>query len=179
VFKNSATKAAEYANTARTVGSAVVGSIAGLGAKKASGSTTATTNSGSLWSKWGSTAYVVGGALAAGAAVGGAYYKREDLGMGYTWATDHLKYVRNLWDEDALKRRVDSLLDVETEMGVVFRTCVILNIIQTRWDLYIYIYICIIGFMRSFRQNRQLIFPHKRSLSFLPKLLAHAPISCL
>lgn len=102
------------------------GSIAGFGAKKASGTTTPPNaqTSGSSWSKWAPAAYAVGGALVAGAAVGGAYYKREDLGQGYTWATDHMKYVRNLWDEDALKRRVETLLDVEKDMGVVFRTCV-------------------------------------------------------
>lgn len=80
----------------------------------------------SPWGKWGATAaYAVGGALVAGATAGAAYQKREDLGLGYAWATDHMKYVRNLWNVEALNKRVDSLLDLEAEVGVVFRTCVL------------------------------------------------------
>lgn len=79
-------------------------------------------DAGSSWSKWAPAAYAVGGALLASAAAGTAYYKREDLGAGYSWATDHMKYVRNLWDENALRRRVDNLIDVEERMGVTFRT---------------------------------------------------------
>jgi hypothetical protein len=63
----------------------------------------------------------VGGALLAGAA-GGAYYKKDDLTQGLTWATDHMKYVGNLWDEAALEQRVEALVDIEKEQGVIFRT---------------------------------------------------------
>jgi hypothetical protein len=59
--------------------------------------------------------------LAAGAAAGTAYYKRDDLTLGYTWATDHMKYIRNLWDEDTLRKRVESVIDTEEELGVLFR----------------------------------------------------------
>ena len=31
------------------------------------------------------------------------------------------KYVGNLWDRDALHRRVDNLLEIEDKMGVTFR----------------------------------------------------------
>ncbi|KAK0191145.1 hypothetical protein F5146DRAFT_930000 [Armillaria mellea] len=127
VFKNSATRATEYVNTARTVGSALLGSFAGFGVKKAADSKPATENtppppeSKTSWSKWAPAAYAVGGALLAGAAAGGAYYRREDLGVGYTWATDHMKYVKNLWDEPALRQRVEDLVDIEEQEGVVFR----------------------------------------------------------
>ncbi|KAK0206358.1 hypothetical protein DFS33DRAFT_583819 [Desarmillaria ectypa] len=127
VFKNSATKATEYASTARTVGSALLGSFAGFGAKKAADSKPAAEStppppeSKTSWSKWAPAAYAVGGAILAGAAAGGAYYKRNDLGVGYTWATDHMKYVRNLWDEPALRQRMDDLVDIEEQEGVVFR----------------------------------------------------------
>ncbi|KAK0242575.1 hypothetical protein EDD85DRAFT_294862 [Armillaria nabsnona] len=127
VFKNSATKATEYVSTARTVGSALLGSFAGFGVKKAADSKPAAENtppppeSKSSWSNWAPAAYAVGGALLAGAAAGGAYYRRDDLGVGYTWATDHMKYVRNLWDEPALHQRVDDLVDIEEQEGVVFR----------------------------------------------------------
>ncbi|KAK0453436.1 hypothetical protein EV421DRAFT_681255 [Armillaria borealis] len=127
VFKNSATKATEYVSTARTVGSALLGSFAGFGVKKAADSKPAAENtspppeSKTSWSKWAPAAYAVGGALLAGAAAGGAYYRRDDLGVGYTWATDHMKYVRNLWDETALRQRVEDLVDIEEQEGVVFR----------------------------------------------------------
>ncbi|KAG7449035.1 uncharacterized protein BT62DRAFT_888030 [Guyanagaster necrorhizus] len=127
VFKNSATKATEYVSTARTVGSTLLGSFAGFGLKKAvdskpaAESTPPPPESKTSWSKWAPAAYAVGGALLAGAAAGGAYYKRDDLGVGYTWATDHMKYVRNLWDEAALRQRVDDLVDIEEQEGVVFR----------------------------------------------------------
>lgn len=130
VFKNSATKAAQYAETAKTVGSALFGSLAGFGVAT-SGSSSSTSPAGLLtapskeqagWSKWAPAAYAVGGALVAGAAAGGAYYKRAELGLGYTWATDHLKYVGNLWDEDACKKRVDSIIEVDETAGIHFRT---------------------------------------------------------
>lgn len=80
--------------------------------------------SSSGWAKWAPAAYAVGGALLAGGAAGAAYYKREDLTEGYTWATDHMKYVGNLWNEEALKKRVESVIEVEEKLGVSFRTYV-------------------------------------------------------
>lgn len=136
VFKNSATKAAEYANSARNL----LGAFAGLGAAKP-----ATTELGSTapvapiaappppaaekknntgWAKWGPAAIGFGGALLAGAAAGTAYYKRDDITTGYGWATDHMKYVGVLWDEEAMKKRVESLIEMDQSLGVVFRTCV-------------------------------------------------------
>lgn len=82
---------------------------------------TAQTSTGA-WSKWAPAAFAVGGALVAGAAAGTAYWKREELGIGYKWATDHMKYVGTLWDEGALHKRLDALLSIERDMGVVFRT---------------------------------------------------------
>jgi hypothetical protein len=124
VFKNTVTKAAEYADTAQTVGSTIFGAFAGLGAKKATTSASPSqpiTASG--WGKWVTpAAYAFGGAVLAGAAAGGAYYKREDINVGFTWATDHMKYVGNLWDEQALKKRLDALVDTEEQEGVLFRT---------------------------------------------------------
>lgn len=60
----------------------------------------------------------------AGAVAGGAYYKRDDLTQGLSWATDHMKYVGNLWDEESLNQRVEALIDIEKERGVIFRTLV-------------------------------------------------------
>ncbi|KIK70196.1 hypothetical protein GYMLUDRAFT_187881 [Collybiopsis luxurians FD-317 M1] len=129
VFKNTATKAAEYANAAKTVGSAIWGSVVSNNA--ASGSSTgskpvaaitAPPASESPWAKWAPAAYTIGGALVAGAAAGGAYWRRQDLGVGYSWATDHMKYVRNLWDEEAFGKRVDALIEIEKAEGLIFRT---------------------------------------------------------
>lgn len=125
VFKNSVTKAAQYASTAQTLGSALFGSLVGLSAEKAaekSAPASASNDTKTGWGKWAPAAYAMGGAILAGAAAGGAYYKREDLGLGYAWATDHMKYVRNLWDEAALEKRVNTLVDAEEQEGVTFRT---------------------------------------------------------
>ncbi|KIY74107.1 hypothetical protein CYLTODRAFT_364445 [Cylindrobasidium torrendii FP15055 ss-10] len=123
VFKNAATKAGQYANAARMVGSTIMGSFAGFGAKTAGTSTPppAPTSPKTGWSKWAPAAYAMGGAVFAGAAAGAAYYKRDDLGIGYTWATDHMRYVGTLWDEANLIKRVDDLLDIEDQEGVAFK----------------------------------------------------------
>ena len=77
----------------------------------------------SLWQKWAApAAFALGGAVVAGAAAGTAYYKREDIGVGYTWVTDHLKYVGNLWNKQELEGRLDRVYDIETRMGVLFHT---------------------------------------------------------
>jgi hypothetical protein len=130
VVKNSVTKATEYANAATTVGTALLGSLAGLGAQKATQTqtpkpTTPTPQAPqSGWGWAGPAIYAMGGAILAGAVAGGAYYKKDDLTQGLSWATDHMKYVSNLWDEEALNRRVEALIDIEKERGVIFRTLV-------------------------------------------------------
>lgn len=120
----------EYASTARTV----VSDAFSLFGKKSATSTvpqqpplaaiTAPPAAESGWGKWAPAAYAVGGALMAGAVAGTAYYRRDDIGSGYSWATDHMKYVRNLWDEEALQKRLQELIDTEVHLGVVFRTYV-------------------------------------------------------
>jgi hypothetical protein len=131
VVKNTMTKFAEYTNAATTIGSALMGSFAGFTAQKAAQPKTQPKTppvSPSAWSKWAPAAYAVGGAVLAGAAAGGAYYAREDLTQGLTWATDHLAFVGNLWDQAALEKRVEDLVDIEKEYGVVFRTSVSLDV---------------------------------------------------
>ncbi|KAJ6628805.1 hypothetical protein B0H10DRAFT_1940185 [Mycena sp. CBHHK59/15] len=133
VFKNSATKAVEYAQTARAVGTGLLGAFAGFKASKAASSITPSNPTtppaapssggwGKMSGKWaGPATYAVGGALLAGAAAGATYYKRDDLGLGYAWATDHMKYVGHLWNEDALNKRIEFLINAEEQEGVVFR----------------------------------------------------------
>lgn len=122
VVKHSVTKASEYVNAATTVGSALLGSLAGLGAQKAT--QTQQPIPQAPQSKWGSAMYAIGGAIMAGAVAGGAYYKKDDLTQGLSWATDHMKYVGNLWDEGSLNQRVEALIDIEKERGVIFRVLV-------------------------------------------------------
>lgn len=77
----------------------------------------------SLWQKWAApAALAIGGAVIAGTAAGTAYYKREEIGVGYTWVTDHLKYVGNLWNREELEGRLDRLLNTELNLGVLFHT---------------------------------------------------------
>lgn len=121
------TRFAEYANTATTIGSALLGSFAGVTAQKVA-QPNSPPASPSAWGKWVPAAYAAGGAVLAGAAAGGAYYAREDLTQGLTWATGHLVYVGSLWDQAALEKRVEDLVDIETEHGVIFRTSVFLSL---------------------------------------------------
>ncbi len=74
--------------------------------------------------------YSLGGATLAGAAAGTAFYKRKSIAVGisqaqanvdWAWAGDHLKYVRNLWDDKALKDRVEMLIKLRSEWGVFFQ----------------------------------------------------------
>lgn len=80
------------------------------------------TGAGGFWQRWGTTALAVGGAaIAAGAAASAAYYKKEEIGSGYTWATDHMKYVGNLWDEQELNKRLNTIVGYDKKMGILFR----------------------------------------------------------
>jgi hypothetical protein len=58
----------------------------------------------------------------AGAAAGVAYMRKDDIGQGYAWATDHMKYVGNLWQEEKLRARLAEILTLEKSLGVAFRT---------------------------------------------------------
>ncbi|KAL4081614.1 hypothetical protein V8B97DRAFT_1913612 [Scleroderma yunnanense] len=132
VFKNSVTKAAEVASAARTIVSDVLyffgknqnasptppnPSVLQITAAEESAGTTASTG----WARWVPTAYAVGGAVAAGAAAGAAYWRRDEITSGYKWAFDHMKYVGNLWDEAAMKNRLDNMMLAETRHGIVFK----------------------------------------------------------
>lgn len=91
--------------------------LAVVPAAAASSSQASPTSTKSGWAKWAPAAL---GAVVAGAAAGAAYYKKEELTSSVGWAGDHLKYVGNLWDKQALQRRVDSLVAVRKESGVIF-----------------------------------------------------------
>lgn len=130
-MKNGVTKAAEHVNAASTIGSALFGSLAGFTAGKSAATSPAPPNAAasssssqqaSGWTRWAApAAYAIGGAILAGAAAGGAYYARDHLNQSYSWLMDHMKYVGNLWDEESLNQRVETLVDIEEKHGVIFR----------------------------------------------------------
>ncbi|KAL5507804.1 hypothetical protein ACEPAH_5422 [Sanghuangporus vaninii] len=133
VFKNSVSKAFGYAKTAQQVASTFnslfanstrTASAASAAARPPAGAITApsTSPSSSSWTKWAVPAAAgLGGLLLSGAAAGVAYYKKEDIVSGYTWATDHMKYVGTLWDQPKLKERLTQLVEIEKNLGVTFR----------------------------------------------------------
>lgn len=132
MFKSSATRAVEYANAARGVVTDVFSLFKGTERPTATPTpnptplriTTGTSeaSSASPWAKWTPAAYALGGAVIAGATAGAAYMRRDDITSGYTWASDHMKFVGNLWDEKAMRERLDSLLAAHADHGIVFKT---------------------------------------------------------
>ncbi|KIJ70117.1 hypothetical protein HYDPIDRAFT_121556 [Hydnomerulius pinastri MD-312] len=130
VFKNSATKAAEYAGAARTVVSDVYSLFKGgetastpnPALPQITAAASETTSATSGWARWAPAALAVGGAVIAGAAAGAAYMRREEITSGYTWAFDHMKYVRNLWDEKAMRERLENLTAAQANHGIIFKT---------------------------------------------------------
>jgi hypothetical protein len=78
--------------------------------------------SGTPTTWWKSSAMVGLGALAAlsAAAAGTAYYRREDLALGWKWGYDHMTFVRNLWDIDGLKTRMLRIDELSRTRDIVF-----------------------------------------------------------
>jgi len=131
VFKNSATRYVEYANAAKGAVSDVFSFFKGRGQPTATPPNppllqitdgTTGTSSTSEWAKWAPAAYAIGGAVIAGATAGAAYMRRDDITSGYSWASDHMKYVGNLWDEKAMRDRLDNLLEANADHGIIFKT---------------------------------------------------------
>ena len=133
VFQHQVTKAAEAVQTTKTFLDDVMKVINQTNQQTAVATTRRpvaalpapepATEGGGFWQRWGTTALAVGGAvIAAGAAASATYYKKEEIGIGYTWATDHMKYVGSLWDEEELNKRLDTVVDFDKRMGILFRT---------------------------------------------------------
>ncbi|KAF8450520.1 hypothetical protein L210DRAFT_283686 [Boletus edulis BED1] len=130
VFKNSATRAVEYADAARGIVTDVYSVFKGTTtatpppnpALRQITAGTSETSSASAWAKWAPAAYAIGGAVLAGATAGAAYMRRDDITSGYTWASDHMRFVGSLWDEKAMHQRLDDLLAADTDHGIIFKT---------------------------------------------------------
>jgi len=133
VFKHQVTKAAEVVQTTKTFVDDVMKAINQSNQQTTAAATKRplavlpppepATGAGGFWQRWGTTALAVGGAvIAAGAAASATYYNKDEIGIGYTWATDHMKYVKNLWEEGEMNKRLDTVVDFDKKMGILFRT---------------------------------------------------------
>lgn len=61
------------------------------------------------------------GAMALGAAaLGTAYYRREDFMNGWRYGYEHMTFVRNLWDDEGMKGRLEGTDKLANERQVVF-----------------------------------------------------------
>ncbi|BEI89083.1 uncharacterized protein CcaverHIS019_0204450 [Cutaneotrichosporon cavernicola] len=70
---------------------------------------------------WNAKAAVGLGAIAvAGAAAGTVYFRREDLATGWKWGAEHMTFVRNLWDKQAMRDRLDRITELQNSRNVSF-----------------------------------------------------------
>ncbi|ORY32635.1 hypothetical protein BCR39DRAFT_523294 [Naematelia encephala] len=67
------------------------------------------------------TMYGLGAVALGAAAAGTAYYRREDLANGWKFGYEHMTFVRNLWDEAALRGRLDGIAELGDHHRVLFR----------------------------------------------------------
>lgn len=91
--------------------------------KEPSNETTTSDSSKSSWAmRMPSTNSLYGmAAVAVGAAaVGTAYYRREDFMNGWKYGYEHMTFVGNLWDENAMRGRLDTLDKLSRERNVRF-----------------------------------------------------------
>ncbi|SPC60751.1 uncharacterized protein UHOD_01904 [Ustilago sp. UG-2017b] len=139
VFKHGINKYAAYLQTAQNIGTFLAPIGVGLAARwnserqsqgptQASGSNNSTratpssSNSNSnnndaaasarASSNWRTALMATGAvALASGAAASAAYFNKDKINGAYGWVSDHLAFVSNLWDDNALRARLDRLVD--------------------------------------------------------------------
>ncbi|GJC90164.1 hypothetical protein ColLi_13002 [Colletotrichum liriopes] len=74
----------------------------------------------SAWGKWGKIAMVAGSAAAVAASAGAAYYNREQITQGLSWATSHLEFVGCLAKGAELQKRVQYMARLNKELDVGF-----------------------------------------------------------
>ena len=66
------------------------------------------------------TLYGVGAMALGAAAVGTAYYRREDFMDGWKWGYEHMTFVRNLWDDEAMRGRLVGIEQLSKDRKVRF-----------------------------------------------------------
>ncbi|KAK1676717.1 hypothetical protein BDP55DRAFT_608252 [Colletotrichum godetiae] len=69
---------------------------------------------------WGKIAMVAGSAAAVAASAGAAYYNREHITQGLSWATSHLEFVGCLAKGAELQKRVQYMVKLNKELDVGF-----------------------------------------------------------
>lgn len=120
VFRNQASKYISYAQQARDMGAHFAPIGAGLAAvwgmnrnQRQPSQSQPQQQSARGSSKW-ANALWASGAFATAAAAGGvaAYYNRDQINGAYSYLTEHFEYVSNLWDDEGLKARLNSLVDM-------------------------------------------------------------------
>lgn len=134
VFKNGLSKYAGHVETARQVASnlgsfgaaasGIAGSAAAWFGSGSAAKSTGQSNPGKTQRSWRSTGLLAASAIGGLAAAAGAaaYVRRDDLAFGWTWVNDHAVWLKNLWDSDGLKERINGLQEVvEGKHGIVFR----------------------------------------------------------
>ena len=63
-------------------------------------------------------------ALGGAAAVGTAYWRKDDLQSGWKWVSDHAVFVGNLWDDTGMRNRLEGLAGMVKQGqrdGIVYR----------------------------------------------------------
>lgn len=111
VFKNQFSAYHNYANSALKLGAVLSPIGGGLAAQFASRSTQGSNGASATPSRL-STAAWIGVGTAAAAAIGTAaasavINKTNPVDESYRWVTEHLAFVRNLWEVDAMSQRLD------------------------------------------------------------------------
>jgi hypothetical protein len=66
------------------------------------------------------TLYGLGAVALSAAAMGTAYYRREDFVNGWKYGYDHMTFVKNLWDEEGMRGRLEKLERLSLEHNVRF-----------------------------------------------------------
>lgn len=66
------------------------------------------------------TWYGFGAAALGVAAMGTAYYRREDFVNGWKWGAEHMTFVGKLWDQEEMNARLDAIDQLDKKYGIRF-----------------------------------------------------------
>lgn len=124
VFKNGLDKYAEHVELARNVaagfGLTSVYGLFGNETKREEKPRAERPTATATTSKWSmpsvptlkTFASAAGAAAVLGGGAAAAYWRRQDLVGGWTWVTDHAVWLKNLWDSQGMKERLDGITEL-------------------------------------------------------------------